>query len=128
MLRTAASRARFTHDTCDRSHNKLFLSSCQKLAEERFKPSSVGPRANWAVLSHAKLQRFKTREGHCSAADDALVESSNLGMWVKCQRLLKKTGRLAAERVKRLLTIGFEFDPLKALCKARQDVNFAQLQ
>ena len=65
-------------------------------------------KAKWEV-SFAKLKRFKLQEGHCNVADGDLFEGANLGTWVKCQRSLKKTRKLTAEREERLLTIGFKF-------------------
>jgi hypothetical protein len=57
----------------------------------------------------AALQKFREREGHCSAASDVNVNNLNLGNWVKHQR--QKRDQLTSSQLKRLNSIGFSWDP-----------------
>jgi superfamily II DNA or RNA helicase len=55
------------------------------------------------------LENFKVREGHCLAPRGHLEFDFNLGNWVSRQRHNKET--LSNDRIKRLETIGFSWDP-----------------
>jgi hypothetical protein len=55
------------------------------------------------------LENFKVREGHCLAQRGHLEFDFNLGNWISKQRHNKE--RLSSDRIKRLETIGFSWDP-----------------
>jgi superfamily II DNA or RNA helicase len=60
----------------------------------------------------AALQKFKSREGHCRAPQKYIEEGITLGRWVMTQREFRNKGKLDPERIKRLDSIGFSWDPL----------------
>ena len=70
----------------------------------------------------ATLQKFCKREGHCLVGGKFKVDGLKLGVWVSCQRLRKD--RLTPDRVRRLNSLGFSWDPIAELW----DRNFAALQ
>ena len=57
------------------------------------------------------LQKFKKREGHCRVPPNFKEDKMTLGTWVYVQRIFYKKGTLDSERVKRLESIGFSWDP-----------------
>jgi DNA-binding TFAR19-related protein (PDSD5 family) len=57
----------------------------------------------------AALQRFREREGHLRVAEEQKVDGLNLGHWIKAQRHIKDS--LTPDRVKRLNSLGFSWDP-----------------
>jgi superfamily II DNA or RNA helicase len=57
------------------------------------------------------LQKFKNREGHCRAPQKHIEEDITLGSWVMHQRAFRDKGKLDPERIKRLDSIGFSWDP-----------------
>ena len=57
------------------------------------------------------LQKFKDREGHCRAPWGFKEDAITLGKWVGTQRAFRDKGKLDHERVKRLDSIGFSWDP-----------------
>ena len=56
------------------------------------------------------LQKFHKRKGHCLVAARDQVDELSLGNWVNRQRLQKD--RLTPDRLKRLNSLGFSWDPL----------------
>lgn len=56
------------------------------------------------------LQNFKNKEGHCRVERNLSLNGFKLGSWVHEQRQNKN--RLSADRLKRLNSIGFSWDPL----------------
>ena len=58
----------------------------------------------------AALQKFRKREGHCCVVHKLEVDGLKLGLWVGVQRS-KKYG-LTPDRLKRLNSIGFTWDPI----------------
>ena len=66
--------------------------------------------AAWEEMFSCFVQ-FKERHGHCNVPDK-WRENAQLGSWVKLQRHLRKRNRLSADRLPRLNTLGFEWDPL----------------
>ncbi len=56
------------------------------------------------------LQKFAQREGHCRVAQATIYEGQNLGIWVSTQRSIKT--QLTKEKVTKLESIGFSWDPL----------------
>ncbi|MCX5734392.1 MAG: Helicase associated domain protein [candidate division NC10 bacterium] len=56
----------------------------------------------------ARLVQFKNRFGHCKVLRRC-PEDPKLGHWVIRQRQLRRQGRLAADRIERLDTLGFEW-------------------
>jgi ribosomal protein L7Ae-like RNA K-turn-binding protein len=69
----------------------------------------------WGMLSatwnetHALLQQFKKREGHCNVPQSHIEDEANLGTWVSTQRQLKRIEQLDPNRQKQLEEIGFEW-------------------
>ena len=57
----------------------------------------------------ARLGRFKERFGHCNVLR-RWPEDPKLGPWVTNQRMLKRQGRLSAERIERLDALGIEWE------------------
>jgi len=56
----------------------------------------------------AQLLAFRERHGHCRVPAKCR-EDAAFGHWVYNQRLFKNTGKLSAERIRRLEEIGFEW-------------------
>jgi hypothetical protein len=56
------------------------------------------------------LKRFKKREGHCLVPQRFTLNNLNLGAWVGAQRKIKTS--LSIDRVSRLDSIGFSWDPI----------------
>lgn len=67
------------------------------------------PRANQWEENYAALQKFRKREGHCRVAPEHYEGRLKLGAWVFRQRMAKD--ELTADRLKRLKSIGFSWDP-----------------
>jgi hypothetical protein len=65
-----------------------------------------------------KLLLYKKQHGGCNVPT-ALKEDSVLGRWVACQRQYSKTGTLSAEHVRRLNSIGFDWDPFATTLQKR---------
>jgi len=65
---------------------------------------------NWD-MSFGILQKFKSREGHCRVPPKHDEEDITLGRWVMTQRAFRDKGKLNPERIKRLDSIGFSWDP-----------------
>jgi len=59
----------------------------------------------------SKLEKFKKREGHCRVSGSHEEDGFSLGRWVKKQRNVK-TKRQYPDRVRRLNSLGFSWDPL----------------
>ncbi len=60
------------------------------------------------------LQNFYSEKGHCLVHTDLKIGNVNLGKWVQHQRRFKKQGGLTADRVLRLNSLGFNWDPFSA--------------
>jgi hypothetical protein len=60
--------------------------------------------------SFRALQKFKAREGHCLVVRKFKDGKHKLGVWVGTQRQNKR--RLSQERIQRLDSLGFSWDPL----------------
>jgi DNA-binding TFAR19-related protein (PDSD5 family) len=56
------------------------------------------------------LQKFLKREGHCRVNDSHIEGDISLGSWVGAQR--EKKARLSPERLSRLNSLGFSWDPI----------------
>jgi superfamily II DNA or RNA helicase len=83
---------------------------------------SWDPHAKQWEEGFAALQQFHQREGHCLVAIRHEVDGSKLGVWVSTQRL--KKDRLTPDRLNRLNSLGFSWDP-----RAEQwEQGFAALQ
>jgi len=70
----------------------------------------------------AALQKFRKREGHCRVVSWHKEDGLKLGNWVQVQRVIKS--RLTPDRVKRLKSLGFSWDPIAE----KWEQNFAALQ
>jgi hypothetical protein len=57
------------------------------------------------------LQKFHKREGHCRVAQNFIEDGLVLGSWIKSQRASKIKNEISAERVEKLNSIGFSWDP-----------------
>jgi superfamily II DNA or RNA helicase len=62
-------------------------------------------------MNFGKLQTFKQEHGHCRVSQLSKTEGL-LGRWVSTQRVLHLKGILLAERVTKLESLGFEWDPI----------------
>ena len=58
----------------------------------------------------AALIKFHKREGHCRVNDSHIEGDISLGSWVGAQR--EKKARLSPERLSRMNSLGFSWDPL----------------
>jgi superfamily II DNA or RNA helicase len=56
------------------------------------------------------LQKFKKSTAHCLVTRSQIIDGHKLGVWAGTQRLSKK--RLTAQRIHKLDSIGFSWDPL----------------
>jgi superfamily II DNA or RNA helicase len=83
---------------------------------------SWDPRAEQWEEGFAALQNFHKREGHCLVVDGHEEDGLNLGGWVKRQR--NRTDQLTPYRIKRLNSLGFNWDPITG----QWDEVFAALQ
>jgi hypothetical protein len=70
----------------------------------------------------AALQKFHKRESHCCVPQSHKEDGLVLGNWVTNQRMNRD--RLAPDRLKRLNSLGFSWDPVDELWER----NFAALQ
>ena len=80
------------------------------------------PRVDRWEQNFSALQKFCMREGHCRVVPNHWEGGLMLGRWVFLQRMTKD--RLAPERLKRLDSIGFSWDPHVE----QWEQNFAALQ
>ena len=67
------------------------------------------PRAELWDEAFEALVKFREREGHCLVAHGLVVGGLKLGLWVGSQR--RKRGQLTPDRIRRLDSIGFSWDP-----------------
>jgi superfamily II DNA or RNA helicase len=58
---------------------------------------------------YAALKAYHIRNGHCSVSQKHMEKGLNLGSWVSEQRI--KRARLSPDKMKRLDTLGFNWDP-----------------
>jgi superfamily II DNA or RNA helicase len=90
---------------------KFFRSG--KLSEERIKKledlGMVWELADAWLQSYEELLNYKNQHGHCNVPQTK--KSAQLGAWVNQQRFLYKKENLIQERVLKLDSIGFEWDP-----------------
>jgi hypothetical protein len=63
-----------------------------------------------------ELIEFKRMHGHCNVPA-TWRHNKELGSWVGTQRKYKRTGKLSDERISALTSIGFEWEPKKALSR-----------
>jgi len=70
---------------------------------------SWDPREERWEKSFEALKKFRTHQGNCQVPDGLVVNGLKLGQWVSLQRLGKP--RLSPDRIKRLDSIGFSWDP-----------------
>jgi superfamily II DNA or RNA helicase len=68
-------------------------------------------RADKWEAAFTTLQKFRKDEGHCRAPQGLHVDGINLGYWINSQRVRKNKGQLSPDRVQRLDSIGFSWDP-----------------
>ena len=55
------------------------------------------------------LNKFHSHNGHCRVVESFLLDGEKLGVWVSIQRLRKS--KLTQERITRLESLGFSWDP-----------------
>ena len=60
------------------------------------------------------LKNYSAEKGTCLVHTDLIIGNIKLGKWVQHQRRFKKQGELPAERIKRLNSLGFNWDPFSA--------------
>jgi hypothetical protein len=75
-------------------------------------------------FNFGKLLEYKTENGNCLVPSTFKTEKVNLGHWVSTQRQCNVRGLLALDRISRLESIGFEWDPLNA----QWEIRFSELQ
>ena len=89
----------------------------QLTADQISRLSSLG--FSWDVNSDrweegfSALRQFCKRQGHCKVVDGSVEDGFKLGIWVGTQR--RRKDQLDADKVKRLDSVGFIWDPFKAL-------------
>ncbi len=105
-----------------RAHrNRLNPAQIKRLNELGF---SWDPRSEQWEEAFAALKEFHKREGHCRVDGKIKASGMKLGLWSVRQRYLKSKGQLSADRIKRLNSIGFSWDPHTE----QWEENFAALQ
>lgn len=57
------------------------------------------------------LQKYRQREGHCIVPIEHQEDGFNLGSWVRAQRTNKRHARLSNDKVEKLNSIGFVWEP-----------------
>lgn len=73
---------------------------------------------SWDPVAHlwehgfAKLLEFRKREGHCQVEHSVAENGFKLGMWVLRQRQEMKRGTLPPEKIRRLDSVDFSWDPV----------------
>jgi superfamily II DNA or RNA helicase len=65
--------------------------------------------AAWEEM-FAALAAFREEKGHCNVTRN----DPSLGTWVTAQRRFQSQGKLSPERIRRLESLGFKWDPLTA--------------
>ena len=102
-------------------------STKDKLTPDRIKRlNSLG--FSWDLIpeqwerNFAALHQFYKREGHSRVRRGVKVDGLNLDNWVLTQR--QRKNRLSSDKIKRLNSIGFSWDPIAELWER----NFAALQ
>ena len=74
---------------------------------------SWDPGAEEWELRFAALKDFREREGHCLVPKRVVLNGVKLGQWVHHQRnFFREKKWISAERIKKLDSIGFSWDPL----------------
>jgi hypothetical protein len=92
-----------------RRKNKLTSDQLLRLNAIGF---SWNPVADLWEYGFAKLLEFRKREGHCQVEHSVAENGFRLGMWVLRQRQEMKRGALLPEKIRRLDSIGFSWDPV----------------
>jgi DNA-binding TFAR19-related protein (PDSD5 family) len=80
------------------------------------------PNAEKWEKNFSALQNFREQEGHCLAKEGCIVDGLNVGQWIQVQRSIKE--RLTPDRLKRLNSLGFIWDP----STEQWEQNFAALK
>ena len=85
---------------------------------------SWDPHSDQWEEAFAVLREFRNREGHCRVAAAQVIDGLKLGLWVSTQRTNKC--QLMRERIERLDSLGFSWDPLNEQWESRYNalVNF----
>ena len=73
---------------------------------------SWDPRTESWERAFTAFVKFHDREKHCIVPDKHTENGIQLGSWISVQRLIKKKGKLAHERVRRMNNLGFVWDVL----------------
>ena len=71
---------------------------------------SWDPHAEQWEEAFKELKEIQLRKGHCRIAQNLKINGVGLGAWVNAQRQAKD--RMPADRIQRLNSIGFSWDPL----------------
>ena len=90
-----------------RKQNRLTVERVRRLEALRFEWDPIA--AQWAEMFSA-LSVFRKKHRH-SNVPDAYLPNPGLGRWVGTQRQARKKNKLTQEQVRRLDTIGFDWDP-----------------
>lgn len=69
--------------------------------------------AQWNEM-YRLLDAYKAEHGHVRPSQDEMYRGNALGRWLDTQRQLKKRGKLRAERVHELESLGVEWEPIDA--------------
>ncbi|KAL7531810.1 hypothetical protein ACHAXR_004253 [Thalassiosira sp. AJA248-18] len=97
-------RGLFKQKQLSRNHIRLLEEVGLDLSVRKKKQSDEG---KWDS-SYNNLVAYREQNGHCRVPKRA----GALGVWVKRQRTIFRKGKLSEEKIQRLLTIDFDFDPL----------------
>jgi superfamily II DNA or RNA helicase len=91
----------------------------QRQQREKLTPSQIkrldslgfswDPRTDMWEEHYAALKKFQEREGHCRVPDGCILDGLELGAWAQRQRFKKL--KLTKDRLGRLNTLGFSWDP-----------------
>ena len=73
---------------------------------------SWDPRTESWEQAFTALEKFHNRERHSNVPDNHIENGIQLGSWISVQRLLKKKGKLAHDRVRRMNNLGVVWDVL----------------
>ena len=69
----------------------------------------------WQNSFNRLVEYLKANDGKYPSADDPRPEIRKISTWVNFQRKYYKTKKLSADKIKKLKSIGFVFDPLEEI-------------
>ena len=108
------------HQTRLFREGKLSAERCQELRELGVVLKMTN-RVSWDGRL-VELIEFKRMNGHCNVPA-TWRHNKELGFWVGTQRKYKRAGKLSEERVAALTSLGFEWEPKKAVSRMKNGLR-----